>query len=474
MKRYFILFMTLACLLLLPTAVQADEFYKVDVGYQVASNDVWQDFAYGGALAGSEGNSAIESLSIHLVDAPEGASVEYRVFVNGSWSNWVDNFDKVGDGSILGVQIRLQNYPNSVVDYQVYRKGLGWGIWVSNGQTAGLLNADNPITGIRVQVSEIGIQYESRISNQSTIVRQNGETQGTGPLETLKMRLITSDPEMNVLYRAYFQNQGWSAWVKGNELLGSVGSGQYIEAIEAKLEGTNKYHIAIQPYVKGSGWWSWVYDGKTAGTIGNNQPIEAYRVKIEKRAYVAPVVQAAAEEPVFEGIGENPGTSTLTYSAGRLAWDIYYTTQRTAKGYPALTVDGIFDDNPAGIWIQPEDQFTATMIPYTSGEEIPVPDTFSGWGDNVVDNGQFEVYYGSYNSSTKVFTVLSTPYELYAGQLPSNGETHTLILYDNEPEGYSNMILDGFILSGVFYVSRWYVTGNMGSRKLVYIDSQPD
>ena len=468
MKRYFILFISLAWLLLLPTAVQADEFYKVDVGYQVATNDVWQDFAYGGALAGNEGNSAIESLSIHLVDAPEGASIEYRVYVNGDWSNWVDNFDKIGDGSILGVQIRLQNYPNSVVDYQVYRKGLGWGIWVSNGKTAGLLNANNPITGIRVQVSEIGIQYESRIPNQNTIVRQNGETQGTGPLETLKMSLISSNPEMNVMYRAYFQNQGWSAWVNGNELLGSAGSGRYIEAIEAKLVGTKSYHIAIQPFVQGSGWWNWVYDGKTAGTIGNNQVIQAYRVKIEKRLVVEPTVVESVTPPVFEGIGENPGTTTLTYSAGPNAWDIIYTTQRTAKGYPALTVDGVFDDNPAGIFIGIDDQFTASLITYKLDDAIPVPDTFYGYGDNEVDDQQFEVFYGTYDTQTRIFTVTSTPSQLSAGSTPVSGETHTLILYDNDDEPNSNMILDGFILEGVFYEAYWRIIGDLGSRTMVY------
>jgi len=65
--------------------VSANEFTSVDVGYQTGVNETVSDFAFGGALSGSENGDPINSLAIHLVNAPFEASVEYRVFTGGAW-----------------------------------------------------------------------------------------------------------------------------------------------------------------------------------------------------------------------------------------------------------------------------------------------------------------------------------------------------------------------------------------------------
>jgi len=216
-------------------------------------------------------------------------------------------------------------------------------------------------------------------------------------------------------------------------------------------------------------------------------------------------------------------------------------------GYSELTVDGVFDDNPAGVSVEPGDKFTASKISFSVGDHLSVPNTFDGWGDNTVDDEQFEVYYGTYING--VFNVISTRYELEdnEGICSINEEyincdidedlltteTHTLILYDNDPEflvnedldytiiskstseypvsivvdgntynvsedwdlyidGYvifndhetginvitggetylnfdgSNMILDGFVLEGVFYEQGWFVGGEDDSRYMYY------
>jgi|GEM_PF-6603350 len=272
--------------------IQASEFYNVDVGYQGHINNAWLDFSYGGALAGSEGGETLDSLSIHLVDAPYAASIEYRVYTISGWSEWVNSFESASHKgeAILGLQVQLKDFPQANVYYQSYRQGLGWGIWVSDGKTSGTLKEKSPITGFRVQVDEIGVSYLG--INQS--IRHNGETQGSGQsINSVSMSLITAEANQSIEYRAYLSGAGWTDWARNGVTLGS--SNSVIEALEARLIGLPQYSVQIQPQVNGE-WWGYVYDGQTAGTINNNQSLTSYRVEIVQRVYVAPTVTNVVEE----------------------------------------------------------------------------------------------------------------------------------------------------------------------------------
>lgn len=264
--------------------VQAEDYYAVDVGYQAGTGGTLGEFAYGGALAGSEGGSALDSLEIHLVDAPYASAIEYRVYTNSGWSPWFSSFETATNNSeaILGIQVQLKDFPNANVYYQSYRQGLGWGIWVYNGHTSGTLNSAHPITGFRVQVDEIGINYTSNINGVTQVLRHNGETQGTGSLETVSMNLISSSSG-SIEYRAYLRNGGWTDWASNGSTLGS--SGAIIEALEARLVGLPQYNVQIQPQVDGE-WWGYAYDGQTAGSIGSR--LTAYRIEIVQKEFVSP------------------------------------------------------------------------------------------------------------------------------------------------------------------------------------------
>ncbi|MFP1646550.1 hypothetical protein [Pontitalea aquivivens] len=61
--------------------------------------------------------------------------------------------------------------------------------------------------------------------------------------------------------------------------------------------------------------------------------------------------------------------------------------------------------------------------------QLPIPDTFGGYGDNKVHREQFEVYNGSFDVRTGIFTVEERPDgSMYVGR-----EEFTLILYDDDP-----------------------------------------
>lgn len=157
----------------------------------------------------------------------------------------------------------------------------------------------------------------------------------------------------------------------------------------------------------------------------------------------------AAASQIFNAgatIGGNPNTTTLTYSQN--------------VGGAIGSED--FTDNPANVNIAVNDRFTVPKVTaFTPTTQIPAPDTFSGWGDDLVHDNQFEVFYGKYDAGTKIFTVTSTP------TVPDLlGATHTFILYDNDTE--SNLILDGLLVAGAYSENQWYVGGDLGARFLAY------
>lgn len=314
LKRILRSILSVFMLVLALTPVQASEYYRVDVGYQSQVNGEWSDFAYGGALTGSESGEALDSLAIHLVDAPYAASIEYRVYTVSGWSEWVQSFESVSQRgeAILGIQVQLKDFPHANVYYQSYREGLGWGIWVSNGKTSGTLNGSSPITGFRVKVDEIGVEYQSSMNGIAQVIRHNGETQGSGSLETVSMSLIRAEANQSIEYRAYLRNEGWTNWAADGVTLGA--SNKVIEALEARLVGLPQYSVQIQVQVNGE-WWGYAYDGQTAGIIGNHQAITGYRVEIVQRVNVAPILTTVVveeEEPVSFSFNASSGDSCFT------------------------------------------------------------------------------------------------------------------------------------------------------------------
>jgi len=266
-------------------------------------------------LAGSEGGSALDSLELHLVDNPFGSSIEYRVYTVSGWGVWTTNFQSASNRGedILGVQIQLSHFEHANVYYQTYRLGLGWGTWVTNGATSGQLSADHPITGFRVQVDEVGVEYQSNVTGTLLPIRHNRETQGSGLIYTVNMGLISSSSGDSIQYRAYFKDSGWSGWVSDHTVLGNERAGNYITALEAKLVGLDGYHVGIQPQVNGE-WWDYAFDGATAGTPGT--ALTAYRVKIDKDKEVkaepvTPEVTTPVEETTFN-FSSSSGSACFT------------------------------------------------------------------------------------------------------------------------------------------------------------------
>lgn len=86
---------------------------------------------------------------------------------------------------------------------------------------------------------------------------------------------------------------------------------------------------------------------------------------------------------------------------------------------------------------------------------LRLPENVTDSGDDAVDDGQFEVYYGTYDAATDIFTVTSTP----GTTADPTSATHTMVLYDSDgdTEGGEVSALGGKVLQGVFAESQWYI-----------------
>ncbi len=426
--------------------VSATDYFQVQVGYQAGVSHVLGDFAYGGALAGTENGAALDSLEIHLIDSPYESGIEYRVYTASGWSTWFSSWQTASNNNeaILGLEIQLKDFPHANVYYQTYRQGLGWSNWTENGGTSGTLDSANPITGFRVQVDEVGVEYISNVGGTVQSIRHNRETQGSGLIYTVQMGLISSDTEDLIEYRAHFMNSGWSEWSSNMAVVGSERSGDVITGLEARLVGLSSYHVGIQPQVDGV-WWDWAYDGAMAGSY--TTALTAYRVQIVRQVYVAPAPVVVVEEPaVIVGGGSTINTTPLT-----------------------LDVDGDGFDDPFGSgtenvsWsntqlVSPYRVTGLTVVEFSGADDqIPVIDTFNNSGDDAVNSSQYEVYLGTYVDN--IFTITGGDFNSYS-YLTDPVPTHTMILFDNEDstvDGYTDVYpsgdpehLNGIVMLGVY------------------------
>jgi uncharacterized protein YjdB len=261
--------------------VKTESFISASVGYSTyLVEGGWGSEAYGGGLSGAELGKPIQSIRVFLMDEPSGARILYRAYqVQGGWQNWVENgADSNVPSDLSGVQVKLDNYPNAVVHYQVLVQNKGWSTWKQNGATAG--NLVEKIEAIRIKVFEVGVKYETKNTSNWLSVRHNGETIGNEGEQTqsIKVNLENAPSGSRIIYRTHILDGNWSSWSSDGVISGDGA----LDGIEVKLEGLPSFSVAYQVFMQNIGWSDWVYDGLTAGLINQNSRIESIRIKIVK------------------------------------------------------------------------------------------------------------------------------------------------------------------------------------------------
>lgn len=105
------------------------------------------------------------------------------------------------------------------------------------------------------------------------------------------------------------------------------------------------------------------------------------------------------------------------------------------------------------------------VTPFEPGvTALSIPQALTAAATNDIGSAEFQVYYGTYDANTDVFTVTSTP----GTTADPRTATHTMVLYDNDlADGVGK--LDGYVLNGVYAKNQWFVdTSGLSGPTLQY------
>lgn len=131
--------------------------FEVGVSYQVQSSSNWLSVRHNGETIGNEGSS-VQALKVNLESAPSNAKIVYRTHnTSNIWSSWSSNNTSVGSGSIDGIEVKLEGLPEFSVAYQVLIQNNGWSDWYYDGMTAGFINQNQRIEGIRIKIVKVKV-----------------------------------------------------------------------------------------------------------------------------------------------------------------------------------------------------------------------------------------------------------------------------------------------------------------------------
>ncbi|MHC1682366.1 MAG: N-acetylmuramoyl-L-alanine amidase [Clostridiaceae bacterium] len=145
-----------------------------------------------------------------------------------------------------------------------------------NVNALNLVTSNDIVLQYRGHVQDIG--WQNWTSNDSIV-----GTVGKGlRLEALNLK-IASGNNVQVRYSAHVQDIGWQSWVQDGDLAGTTGKSLKIEALKVELiNAPAGYHIQYAAHVQDIGWQDYVQDGQVTGTTGQNLRLEALKIKIVK------------------------------------------------------------------------------------------------------------------------------------------------------------------------------------------------
>lgn len=293
--------------------------------------DGWQAWCSNGADAGTSGRSLrMEGLNIELVDASgtklKGISYQAHVQRIG-WQDWVSDGAMAGtEGKSLRVEairIKLSDQLAAKYDvwYQAHIQRHGWLGWAKNGAAAGSAGHSLRVECLRICLTKKG-QTPSDYSDADPFVdgacvtleghvQRVGWTRGTNTvgtvgqslrMEAIRAKIAGTQYDGSILYSSHVQRIGWQAEVSNGGLSGTTGQSLRVEAITMRLEGeiANHYNLWYRLHVQSFGWLDWVSNGEKAGTAGLSRRCESIEVCLLKKG----------ERPSSEGSNRDKGFLT--------------------------------------------------------------------------------------------------------------------------------------------------------------------
>ena len=260
----------------------------------------WENEYYyqDGEVSGIIGrNKKIENFKVRMINAPEGATLKYRAFVEGTgWQDWSNNSEIAGTNTgkrIYAIRLELDGLDNYSIQYSVHLQDIGWQEWKSDGATAGAIRGGKKIEAFLIRIvpkidSKVPfLEFNSYVHDkgwEEEFINQSGETTGLPgqgkKIESIKIRLKNAPENASVKYKLHLSDIGWTDWYSDGEEAGTPDSGKKIEAIQVKLVNMNKYTVEYKSYIQGLGWQGLRQDGKSSGTTGKNLRVEGIMIDL--------------------------------------------------------------------------------------------------------------------------------------------------------------------------------------------------
>jgi uncharacterized protein YjdB len=244
------------------------------------ANIGWQkNWASDNTIAGTTGQARqVEAIRMKLTGSKaDDYDIYYRVHAeNFGWMNWAKNGEDATFAGTNGYNFRIE-----AIQIALVKKGDAAPTPdpANNSERASSV-AENVTFSAHIQ--NYGWSQGDQKSNQMTV--GTAGTTGEGlRVEALKVK--DADANLNFIYRAHVENEGWQPWKTEGQLAGTTGKGLRVEAFELKTTGTDaeKYDVYYRAHVENLGWTSWVKDGATAGTTGQGLRVEALQIKVVEK-----------------------------------------------------------------------------------------------------------------------------------------------------------------------------------------------
>lgn len=132
--------------------------------------------------------------------------------------------------------------------YRAHCQGVGWLDPVRDGQVAGTVGFSKRLEAIMIDLRKVREKY----------------------------------PDAKLSAKVHIQGIGWVSYdnVEHDTVIGTVGQGKRLEAIELELTGVPGKNIYVQTHLAKFGWTGYIAGGYTSGTVGIGTSVQAMRLKV--------------------------------------------------------------------------------------------------------------------------------------------------------------------------------------------------
>ena len=136
-------------------------------------------------------------------------------------------------------------YKENRINYRVHQQSYDWLPHVEDGQVAGITGHTKRIEAIKIDCKMAGVKIHAKghiqgigwkdygIITSDTVIGTTGQERR---LEAISLEAEGLPEGMDIYVRYHIEDEGWSDWIKGGILAGTVGLGKRLEAIQIKIQ----------------------------------------------------------------------------------------------------------------------------------------------------------------------------------------------------------------------------------------------